>query len=85
VVLEKKTTFPCITLARCSVGNTDALGHLYIQKKQKKQVTTQNVHSHPHGEVQKSKDYITPKSICKKYIVTDEKQAANYWVKKAVC
>jgi len=33
VVLEKKTTFPCITLARCSVGNTDALGHLYIQKK----------------------------------------------------
>jgi len=54
VVLEKKTTFPCITLARCSVGNTDALGHLYIH-------------------------------ICKKYIVTDEKQAANYWVKKAVC
>lgn len=82
MVLEKKTTFPCITLARCSVGNTDALGHLYIKKTR---VTTQNVHSHPHVEVQKSKDYITPKSICKKYIVTDEKQAANYWVKKAVC
>ncbi len=64
VVLEKKTTFPCITLARCSVGNTDALGHLYIKKTR---VTTQNVHSHPHVEVQKGKDYIIQNPSAKVY------------------
>ncbi len=77
VVLEKKTTFPCITLARCSVGNTDALGHLYIKKLESQHKMFIVIHMWKCRNVRTT----LPKIHLQKYMVKEE---ANYWAKKAV-
>ncbi len=77
MVLEKKTTFPCITLARCSVGNTDALGHMYIKKQESRHKMFIVIHMWKCRNVRTT----LPIIHLQKYMVKEE---ANYWAKKAV-